>query len=190
MRQFPWGWQGWHALFSADKAAQGFSGPTSGSLFPGFKLAVLGGDADRDYLGLSPEARFFSLEESGSPYLFLEVYHEMCTTCQKQVSEYNRFFQLVANEPVLAARLRVIGLGMGGLRRAVIRFRKEHAVPFPLFADQRKDIFRRLGEPTLPALYLLKKRPDRSHLILIDHQGHEQPAETLFSQIKTAITVE
>ena len=142
-----------------------------GDLFPPCRLAVLQGEKDVSYLGLSPGSRYFSLSDIGTDYVLLEVYNEMCTLCLAELPNINRLMDLASNDSNLKGYIRILGLGAGSTKRSVARFRKKKAYDLPLFADEKWKIFGLLGKPMLPVLYLLKHDGKTGLRIMWRHAG-------------------
>lgn len=158
-----------------------------GDYFPDCRLVVLEGDEDRRYLDLPEGRKAFALADVGSEYLLVELYQELCIGCLEAVPEYNRLVGEIAADPYLRDRLRMIGLGVGSPYREVRRFRREHGVAFPLFADQRREIFHCLGEPELPVAFLVKRQSEGRMKIKAILSGHMGEHEALLRRLKAAM---
>ncbi|MCG8377696.1 MAG: redoxin domain-containing protein, partial [Chlorobiales bacterium] len=102
---------------------------------------LLGRRADKDYLGLKEEAKSFALRDLTVPFLLVEVYNELCFTCQEEMPTFNDLFRAIKADGELKHRLKMIGLRVGSTPRAVVKFRREKGVLFPLFADHHREIF-------------------------------------------------
>jgi len=158
-----------------------------GDDFPDCRLVVLEGEEDRRYLGLPEGTKAFSPAEAASEYLLVELYQELCLGCLEAVPEYNRLVGEIAADDYLRDRLRLIGLGVGSPYREVRRFRREHAVAFPLFADQRRELFHCLGEPELPVAYLLKRQAGGRMRIMAILSGPMGDHEALLRRLKAVM---
>ena len=157
-----------------------------GDLFPSFRLTVLKGDADRPYLDLDAGGRAFSIDDLKVDFLLVEVFSELCIVCREAFPSYNRLFDRINENVVLASRVKMIGMGVESRKRAIARFRKEHRVAFPLFADERGEIFGALGEPELPVVYLLKREEDKGRIVFV-HYGALENVQHFVKQVSTAI---
>jgi hypothetical protein len=160
-----------------------------GDVFPETRLTVLKADTDSSYLGLPEGATGFHLSETGPEFLLVEVYSEICTFCLKQMTVYGRVARALESEPELAARIKIIGLGMDQTDRAAAKMRKETAVPYPLFADKDRQVFKALGSPLLPALYLLRKDEDGLRIVLFE-PGHEDGPEVTMDWVRAGLEPE
>ena len=148
---------------------------------------LLGRRADKDYLGLKEEAKSFALRDLTVPFLLVEVYNELCFTCQEEMPTFNDLFRAIKADGELKHRLKMIGLRVGSTPRAVVKFRREKGVLFPLFADHHREIFDCLGRPGLPVVYLLKREADNGFRIVMSHSGHVTSAAGLLEGIKEAV---
>ena len=173
--RFGGGWYGWLALQGKSPQDQAIRGLTEGDIFPACRLVVLRGDADRRYLDLPAGAKSFALTDLRAHFLLVELYSELCSGCLNAVPAYNRLFELIESDPELKGRLKLIGMGAGSSKRAVVKFRRVNQVRFPLFADDKREVFNCLGEPVLPVAYLLKNQGNGRWQIL---QIISNPAES------------
>ena len=76
-----------------------------------------------------------------------------------------------------------MAIGAGSKKRGVIAFKKENAIPYPLFGDENRSIFSCLGNPVLPTSYLVHVQPDGRRQILFVQQDHISNVETLLQKI-------
>ncbi|MCB2188151.1 MAG: peroxiredoxin family protein [Deltaproteobacteria bacterium] len=182
----PQGYFGWLA-FTGEKAPGEEPGAPRlhpGDPFPACTLVILNTSEDLPYLGLPPGTRSFALEDLEAPYLLVELYNELCWECQEMVGAYNRLHGLIAADPALAGRVKMLGLGVHTTPRAVARFRREKRLAFPLFADRPEGVFTCLGEPELPVLYLLARQKPRGWRIRAVFPGHGETAEKLLGRLR------
>lgn len=185
VRQFPWGYQGWQALKDpGNNGALAPTGPVEGDAFPACRFALLQAKKDISYLGC-PVTSYFSLSDIFADYILVEVYNEMCTLCLTELPNINRLFNLVNADGNLAKRLKMLGLGAGSTKRSVAKFRKRKGYDLPLFADEKWSLFRLLGKPMLPVLYLLKKDKDKGLLIMWRHAGGIGAPEEFLEHLKS-----
>lgn len=155
-----------------------------GDVFPSCRLVVLKGIADRSYLGLQPGAKSFALSDVPAGFLLVELYNELCSGCLKEVSSYNQLHRLIEDDPFLKGKLKMIGMGVGSLKRSVAKFRRKNKVSFPLFADSKREIFQCMGSPELPVLYLLKRDSGQTRRIVMVHSGHVGSPQKLLALVK------
>ena len=184
----PEGWMGWVALTKTQGA--GGDGPRSagaGDRFPSASLTLLDGERDRAYLELKSGTKVFQLQSLRADYALVELYNELCFACCQSIPELNRLLELIQNDPVLKARLKMIGIGVGNLNRDVHRFRQEKGVGFPLFADHNRELHKRLGAPALPVLYLVRLHASPGPSIAAVKSGPFGPADELLEHLKARL---
>jgi rhodanese-related sulfurtransferase/peroxiredoxin len=184
--RYPGGYHGWLKHTGAPLAAEP-RGLRKGDAFPSCRLVVLQGEKDRAYLGLSQGVSSFALREVDAQYLLVEFFSELCQGCLSEVASYNLLFGLIEQDPVLGGRLKMLGMGVGSLKRQVAKFRRQKQVRFPLFADERQEIFSCLGAPALPIAYLLARRGGKGFSILMMHSGQVSSPHELLRKIKRVI---
>lgn len=183
------GYHGWQAHNQSGPPNNDIGqGLRLGDHFPACNLVSVGAKDDGAYLGLKPGARAFALREVPAPYLLVELFNELCLLCQKEAPIYSALFRRIEDDPRLAGRLKIMGMGVGSSKREVARFRKKHGVPFPLFADQKREVFSCLGQPELPVLYLLKRQPSGSFRLLYMHPGHIENPSGLLKKLAAIIS--
>ena len=155
--QLPEGWIGWTAHTQTQGAGQEApSKASAGDAFPSHHFTLLDKKHDSPYLGLAPGAAGFAFSQLKADYVLVELYSELCFACQKSIKVLSRVRELIDQDPGLAARLKLLGIGVGSRNRDVHRYQKENQVGFPLFSDPERELHKALGEPALPTLYLLK----------------------------------
>ena len=186
--RFAGGWYGWLGLTNPKRAANTRPPQVKlGDAFPACSLVVLQSKNDPPYLGLNPKTRRFALTEVKSPYLLVLLYSELCFACIEELPFYRSMYQATEKDPELKGRLKIIGMGAGSKKRKVAAFRKKNHVPFPLFADEDKEVFGCLGKPVLPVSYLLKADPEVGMRIIMILPGHVKKPGKLLCEIKAAI---
>ena len=110
-------------------------------------------------MGLPPGAAWFSLSELPGTYLLVNIFHELCSSCLRLAPHYDRVFHEFRDGPAADGRIKFIALAADASPRTAAGFRKRNLLGYPVFADERRTVFKSLGEPVLPALYLLRKTP-------------------------------
>jgi peroxiredoxin len=160
-----------------------------GDWFPSCRLILLNTIHDRDYLRITHDSRGFSLEDVEIDYLLIEFYNELCSECLEEVRIFKSLFKLLEEDPEWGPQIRVIGIGAGSKKRSVARFRKAHAIPFPLFADERWELFKCLGDPLLPVSYLVKREGSKRRILMIQ-SGHIGSGKKLLKKILSSMQAE
>ncbi len=183
----PHGYFGWKATISpGSDESEEIPTLTVGDYFPTCRLMLLDYQKDRDYLQISHVERNFTLEDVHSDYLFIEIYNELCSACVNEVKTYKALYRMLLGDAFLRGKVKMMGIGAGSKKRSVAKFRKQKNIAFPLFADEKREIFDCLGKPVLPVSYLVQRQAGKRKIRLIQ-SGHIGNAEKLLAEIKSAV---
>ncbi len=181
----PHGYFGWRAHIAPD-SDKTREPPTLavGDYFPTCRLMLLDYQKDRDYLQISHAERNITLEDVQSDYIFIEIYNELCSACVSEVKTYKMLYRMLLADAYLEGRVKMMGIGAGSKKRSAAKFRNQKNIAFPLFADEKREIFTCLGKPVLPVSYLLQRHAGKRKIRLIQ-SGHIGSAEKLLAKIKS-----
>jgi peroxiredoxin len=187
IRRMPHGYFGWKAYISPDSdETEEISTLAVGDYFPTCRLMLLNYQKDRDYLQITHLQRYFTLEDVHSDYIFIEIYNELCSACVNEVKTYKALYRMLLGDAFLRGKVKMMGIGAGSKKRSAAKFRKQKNIAFPLFADEKREIFECLGKPVLPVSYLVERQAGKRKIRLIQ-SGHIGNAEKLLEKIKLAV---
>ena len=183
----PHGYFGWKAYISrGSNETEDTSTLTVGDYFPACQLMLLNHQKDRAYLQIEHFQRTFTLEDIHSDYIFIEIYNELCSACVNEVNTYKALFRMISADGFLREKVKMMGIAAGSKKRSAAKFRKQKNIAFPLFADEKREIFDCLGKPVLPVAYLVQRQSGKRKIRLIQ-SGHIGDAEKLLSEIKSTV---
>ena len=183
----PHGYFGWRAfIFPDSNQPEKIPALGMGDIFPACRLILLDRKKDRDYLQIHHEERGFVLEDIQSDFILIEIYNELCSQCVEEVKSYKAVYRMLLDDATLKEKVTMIGIGAGSKKRSVAKFRKQKAIQFPLFADEKWGIFNCLGKPTLPVSYLVYRQDGKRRILLIQ-SGHIGSPETLMTRIRSTV---
>jgi peroxiredoxin len=187
IRRMPHGYFGWKAYISpgADETEE-IPTLAVGDYFPACRLMLLDFQKDREYLQITHVERNFTLEDVHSDYIFIEIYNELCSACVNEVDTYKALYRMLLEDAFLRGKVKMMGIGAGSKKRSAAKFRKHENIAFPLFADEKREIFDCLGKPVLPVSYLVQRQAGKRKIRLIQ-SGHIGSAEKLLAEIKSAV---
>ena len=187
IRRMPHGSFGWKAYISpgADETEE-IPTLAVGDYFPACRLMLLDFQKDREYLQITHVERNFTLEDVHSDYIFIEIYNELCSACVNEVDTYKALYRMLLEDAFLRGKVKMMGIGAGSKKRSAAKFRKHKNIVFPLFADEKREIFNCLGKPVLPVSYLVQRQAGKRKIRLIQ-SGHIGSAEKLLAEIKSAV---
>lgn len=187
--RYPGGFHDWKAAYP-DKVVGMDTGPRPlavGDRFPDCRVAVLDGDADRQYLDLPVDAKWLSLADLNARFVLIQLYNTMCNDCVNETKALTRFFHTVEEDPVLSGKLKIFGLGIYDTKRDVVEFKKHYDVAYPLFSDRHGQIFECLGQAQVPLAYLLRAEGDGRWTIELIKRGYFEPDERFLQTLKDAV---
>lgn len=158
-----------------------------GENFPDCRMAVLSGEADREYLGLPPDTKWLELAALNARFVLIQLYNTMCNDCVAETRALNRLFDQVESDPILMGQLKIIGLGIYDDNRAVVRFKRQYNVNYPLFSDKHGQIFECLGQAELPLAYLVRSNGNGSWTIELVRRGYFEPDGDFLQTLRQAV---
>jgi hypothetical protein len=159
----------------------------TGEEFPSCQLVMLYDETDRAYLKIQGLQKSFALEDVGSEYLYIVIYNENCLACVDEIKSFKMLYQQMNVSPFLSGRVKLLAIGVGSKKRGVIAFKKENAIPYPLFGDEKRSIFSSLGNPVLPTSYMVQLQPGGRRQILFVQKDHIKNIEMLIHKITSLV---
>ena len=159
----------------------------SGDEFPSCQLVILYDETDRAYLKIQGQQKNFALEDVGCEYLYIVLFNEKCLACVDEVNIFKTLYHQMNASPYLSDKVKLMAIGAGSKKRGVIAFKKENAIPYPLFGDEKRSIFSCLGNPVLPTSYLVQIQPGGRRQILFVQQDHVSNVEILVQKITSLV---
>jgi hypothetical protein len=186
--RLPEGYFGWKSVFpEAVSPAGAIIKLGLGDEFPSCQLVFLYDETDRAYLKIQGLQKSFALEDVGCEYLYIVIYNEKCLSCVDEVKSFKLLYQQMNASSNLSDRVKLLAIGAGSKKRGVIAFKKENAIPYPLFGDENRSIFSCLGNPVLPTSYLVQIQPGGRRQILFVQQDHINNVEMLVQKITSLV---
>ena len=186
--RLPEGYFGWKSAFPDTlPSADAIKKPGIGDEFPSCRLVILYDETDRAYLKIRGLQKSFALENVGCEYLYIVIYNEKCLACLEEVKSFKRLYQQMNASPSLSDKVKLLAIGAGSKKRGVMTFKKENAIPYPLFGDENRSIFSCLGNPVLPTSYLVQIQPGGRRQILFVQQDHINDVEMLVQKITSLV---
>jgi peroxiredoxin len=155
--------------------------PQKGETLPAMSLPVPKNPAEKSYLGLSGEGSF-KIPQIKAKVVIIEIFSMYCPYCQKDAPGVNELYDLIEKDPDLKGKIKLVGIGAGNTPFEVGVFKKNYAVPFPLFPDQDFTIHKACGEVRTPYFIVVKINEDGSHLIVHSQLG-EYPGAKPFLEL-------
>ena len=186
--RLPEGYFGWKSSFpDKSQSVDSVKKLGIGDEFPSCQLVILYDETDRAYLNIKVLQKSFALEDVGCEYLYIVIYNENCLACVDEVKSFKILYQQMNASPYLSDKVKLLAIGAGSKKRGVIAFKKENAIPYPLFGDEKRSIFSCLGNPVLPTSYLVQLQPGGRRQILFVQKDHIQNTEMLVHKITALV---
>jgi peroxiredoxin len=132
------------------------------------------------YLGVRAGPGPMRLSDVKAEFLLIEVFSMYCPHCQREAPRTNEFYRLLKASPQ-AARIKLLGVGVGNSEYEVGFFRDKYKVPFPLFPDPDFTAHEAFHNPGTPFFLLARRAANGPGFdILFTHLGEfTTPAEFL-----------
>jgi thiol-disulfide isomerase/thioredoxin len=156
--------------------------PKAGQAFPEFSLKIPEDALHREYLGLSGSGQF-KVSQINSNLVIIEIFSMYCPYCQREAPEVNRLYQMIAGDPKLKERVKMIGIGIGNSAFEADFFKKKYEVPFPLFPDETFAVHKRIGEVRTPYFFVLKLEKGKAPTVILSELGGLRGAERFLKAI-------
>jgi len=155
----------------------------AGDPFPALTFEDTLSAEGRRYLGL-PESGSFSLGDLDAEIIVVEFLNKYCMSCQRQAPIFNRVYRAIANDPQLADKVKMLGIGVGNRTLQVENFRKEKKIPFPIVSDVEFVGYEAVGEPKTPFTVLVH---GAKTVVLSTHRGLILSDTEFLEEIRTAL---
>jgi hypothetical protein len=186
--RLPEGFFGWKTVFpDTAPSADAIRKSGIGDSFPSCQLVILNDEIDRAYLKIQGLQKSVALEDVGCAYLYIVIYNEKCLACVDEVKTFKTLYHQLNTSPYLSDRVKLLAIGAGSKKRGVMAFKKENAIPYPLFGDENRSLFSCLGNPVLPTSYLVQIQPGGRRQILFVQQDHIYDVELLVQKITSLV---
>jgi len=151
---------------------------SSGMTMPQFTLSEPLGKAEQTYLGLK-DRQPFELSQVSAKLILIELFEVNCGICNEQAPMSNKLYNIIKNNEELSRDIKMIGIGAGNNAKQIGVYKKNKRVPFPLFTDQKFEIFKKVGRPGVPFHILV----DQKGNVLLTELGLIENIEDFFREI-------
>ena len=152
---------------------------SEGMTLPQFKLSEPLGEAEQTYLGLK-DRQPFELSQGPAKLILIELFEVNCGICNEQAPLNNKLYNIIKHNEELSRNIKMIGIGAGNNAKQISVYKKKKRVPFPLFTDQKFEIFRKVGKPGVPFHILV----DQKGNVLLTELGLIENVEDFFREIE------
>lgn len=154
-------------------------------LLPDLQLPIPEDADSRKYLGLvGPAGSSFSLADIKADILLIELFSMYCPYCQEEAPNVNELYQRMEEVSATGIVVKMIGLGVTNTQFEVEHFRDTYSVPFPLFPDMDRLMFKALdgkGTPSFVGCHLYGH--GGKPVVVLRHAGPFYNAEHLLKEL-------
>jgi thiol-disulfide isomerase/thioredoxin len=185
--RFPQGFMGWVA--SHPEALPDESGRAApGTVVADVHLSILGGDADRAYLGLPEDAVHMRFAAIGAHYVVVQFFNCLCADCLRELAQMDALREELELKDVSGEEgvplLRFIGIAVHDEARRVAAFRRKQKTGFPLFVDRSGALLEGLGITAPPAACLLEKT-EQGVIVRALAAGSDRERDTFVQMVRS-----
>ena len=163
--------------------AYGSSGGISiaeGESLPDFKMQTTLSPEMLQYLGVKSGTEF-TLRQIHSELIVIEVLSALCQECHKNAPRVNKLYNIISNDSGLSSTVKMMGIAVGNDSRLVDVYKNTYKVKFPIVADPKDDINKRLGNMATPSIIVANNKG----LILFIHEGLIDDMDMILDIIRT-----
>lgn len=167
-------------------AALAQKAPQAGDILPEMELIKPSDETHLKYLGLSGSGTF-RIHQIKADAVIIQIFSMYCPYCQADAPNVNRLYGMIANNPQLKDKIKIIGIGAGNTQFEVNTFRKKYKVEFPLIPDADFKIHKIIGEVRTPFFIVAKLDGSKKPKVIYSKLGaHEDIEAFLKEAIKLA----
>jgi peroxiredoxin len=113
---------------------------------------------------------------------FLNVY---CHTCREQVPIFNELLATLKKDPVLAEKVRILGIAIKGTPQEIVDFKKEFGATYPVLGDPEKKAYDAIGSPSgTPQTYMIAFDETGNRVVVDYHRGGVESPQPYLREIR------
>ena len=164
-------------------AAQGREPIALGEPFPEIPLSTPAGSDEQDYLGIGEET--FTLSQIDAQVVLVELLNVHCPHCRMQVPAYNQLDALLAENPKIGGKIKMLGIAVGNTEEEVAAFVERLHVAYPVVADPKFTAIKATGATATPyTLYVRQTEPGQPGVVAGTHLGLNTRYREIFAQLQ------
>lgn len=152
------------------------------ALWPAISLPLHADPAERHYLGVK-QGDTFAVGDIAAEVVIVQIFSMYCPICQREAPRVNQLYTLIDKRGDLGRKLKIIGIGAGNSNFEVDFYRRNYAIPFPLFPDGDFAIHRKVGEVRTPHFFVLKKDEQGQTRVVFVHSGGFKTPDAFLDEI-------
>ena len=158
-----------------------------GDPFPDFSLPNNLSLEESSYLGV-PVGGEVSVSALKPELLLIEFLNVYCHTCREQVPIFNELRALLQKDPVMFAKVKILGIAVKGTPEEIREFKREFGAAYPILSDAEKNAFAAIGSPpATPHTYLVGPAEGGKRFVLDYHRGGVESPQAYLREIRQAL---
>ena len=158
-----------------------------GDPFPDFTLENNLSPEDSAYLGV-PAGGTISVKDLKHDVVLIEFLNVYCHTCREQVEIFNALLDAVKKDPVLAEKVRMVGIAVKGTPEEIKDFKQNFGATYPVLSDLEKKAFATIGSPAAtPHTYVIAFGEGGKRFIIDYHRGGVESPQPYLREIRKAL---
>lgn len=158
---------------------------SKGERLPAISLPIPKSPVEKSYLGLSGSGSF-QIPQIKAKVIIIEIFSMYCPHCQKDAPGMNELYYLIENHQDYKNKIKLMGIGVGNSPFEVEIFKKNYAIPFPLFSDKDFTLHKAFGEVRTPYFIVIKNHEEGTHQIVHTQLGNYPGAEVFLETVLKA----
>ena len=156
---------------------------SEGAPLPSFKMNMTLSPDMMQYLGLEAGPDF-TLNQIHSKLVVIEILSALCQECHKNAPRVNKLYNIILNDSELNSNVKMLGIAVGNETKLVDAYKDTYKVEFPIVADPKEDINKRLGNPATPSIIVT----DSKGKVLFLHEGLIDDMDLILDVLRTFIS--
>jgi len=161
----------------------------SGDLFPSVSLPNWLNAEERNYLGIG-EKRAFLPGEIKAELTVFKFLNTNCGYCIKLLPVFNDIYHMIERDPVLRAKIKILGIGAGDTAAELEKFKKTYPAPYPVIPDPEFRAHKAVGEPRVPFIVVARKDKQGKWVVATVNVGLVFSVESFVGELKAILNID
>jgi thiol-disulfide isomerase/thioredoxin len=173
-------WLGWAG------SAVGIESADTTEYLTNLELTVPDNEFCRNYLGLTGKpGESFTPAEIQADILLIELFSMYCPYCQEAAPIVNELYRKMEEVSPNGPIVKIIGLGVSNSQFEVEHFKEMYDIPFPLFPDRYKSMYKALGGGGTPTFIGYRLEDGKEATIVLRNAGSFHSSDDFLKELIT-----
>jgi thiol-disulfide isomerase/thioredoxin len=170
-----------YGLAGAERKSPGFAIP-----FPELTFMQTLSKEEQSYLGI-PKKKSFSFRDISGSLVLVEFMSTYCFSCRKQTPIFNKVYESIEKDPKLKGKVKMVAIAAGDNLKEVEDYKKDHHVPYPIFADPKFGAHIAAGSPRTPFTLLVRRDEHGKSIVVSTHLGLIDSVERILNETRAVL---